>query len=207
MARTYETETAEAHADVAKAMTYLTTRFGAHAADMATRYQLGYAERRLTIPYLTRTVPIDVRARCIADHKCDQHPKYKATKGGRSRLFNAHVTTTSRKPYLFIIEGEIDTIVVDGIVGEPAVGVPGAHALTAETARVWGHLFEDVDIIAVGDGDDAGETFVDTVADMFPQARTLLMPEGEDVNSYWLANGTDALRTYLFKRTPYAPIT
>lgn len=95
----------------------------------------------------------------------------------------------------------------------PAVGVPWVENWQPFFARVF-KGYDDVFILADGDppkkrpscrkckdkgheecqGHRAGLELAQKIESRVPQARTVLMPEGRDVNSFVLEQGPDALR-------------
>lgn len=143
----------------------------------------------LAIPYLRYSqwrgwFSASIRFRRLDDSK----PKYLTTPGDKTRLFNTHALTR-HSPDICITEGEIDAITAH-LAGLPAVGVPGAQA--------WKPYFREpflgyrtVNILA--DGDDAGMQFARHVAGTLHNARIIPMPEGQDVNSFVLEQGKEAL--------------
>ena len=78
---------------------------------------------RLAIPYLTPTGPVDIRFRSI--HPDDSH-KYLSRAGSQQHIYNV-LAFQQDSDIMCVCEGEIDTIVVNTMVGIPAVGMPGAN--------------------------------------------------------------------------------
>jgi DNA primase len=115
-------------------------------------------------------------------------------------------------PFFVICEGEMDTMTA-AQAGLPAVGVPGVENWQPFFARCF-KGYDDVFVLADGDlpkkrpscrkckdaghpecqGHRAGLELANKIASHVPQARTVMMPEGYDVNSFVLENGPDALR-------------
>ena len=84
--------------------------------------------------------------------------------------------------YIFITEGEIDAATL-AACGWPAVGLPVLLPGRGHRPRLF-HGFQD--IIVIGDGDDAGRQFMDTVVKSLASARGVMICEGEDVNSTYV---------------------
>lgn len=90
-----------------------------------------------------------------------------------------------------VCEGEMDSIVLQDIVGIPAVGIPGANAWKGFYFRA----FEDYRrVLVYADGDPAGKEFAKKVATSIEAAVIIQMPDGMDVNSLYLSEGPDGLR-------------
>lgn len=151
---------------------------------------------RLAIPYLTPAGPVDIKFRCIADHECKatKCPKYLATEGGGSRLFNARAVLVAEDKVV-ICEGEFDAMAVSALVGVPAVGYPGAD--TWARCAHWPRVFAGLDAVVVADGDKPGVAAAKTVARSLADARIVHMPDGEDSNSMILKEGPEAFKERL----------
>lgn len=116
------------------------------------------------------------------------NPKYLTMPGDKARLFNTHALTKYSKD-MSITEGEIDAVTAE-LAGVPAVGVPGAQMWRPHFRELF-MGYRNVNILA--DGDEAGLVFAQQVAKTLPNARIIPMPDGEDVNSFVLAKGREAL--------------
>lgn len=134
---------------------------------------------------------MSIRFRCVEDHDCKAagHGKYQTQSGDRPRLYNTEVLSRD-DDVVAITEGELDALTAEAC-GIPAVGVPGSTS--------WKPYFRELflgyrEVLILADGDDAGEKFAKTVADSLPNARIVPFPAGEDVNSFVLKNGTEALK-------------
>lgn len=153
-------------------------------------------EGRLAIPFIGPAGNVyDIRYRCIQDHdhresKC---AKYLNDPGVETRVYNTRALLAPTD-YIFITEGEIDAATL-AACGWPAVGLPGASSWKGGHRPRLFHGFQD--IIVIGDGDDAGRQFVDTVVKSLASARGVMICEGEDVNSTYVKGGKDALRELL----------
>ena len=168
---------------------------------------------RLSIPYLTRSGAVGMSFRCIVHEDCKpiHNDKYQWPSGLVRRIFNTPALDVP-SPFIVICEGEMDTMTA-AQAGLPAVGVPGVENWQPFFARVF-KGYDDVFILADGDplkkrpncrkckdrdfpecqGHRAGLELANKISSDVPQARTVMMPEGYDVNSYVLENSPDALR-------------
>jgi DNA primase len=126
---------------------------------------------RLAIPYLTPT---------------GEEPKYMGMPGTSTRLYNVNALHTAGN-FIAVCEGEIDAITLSYSCGIPAVGVPGANAWKPH----YGRLLADFETIYVfADGDQPGTDFAKSLSKEFNSVIIMQMPEGEDVNSMFLRNGS-----------------
>lgn len=147
----------------------------------------------LAIPYLRWSqehgwAVVSIRFRCLEDHDHKGHGKYMTVAGDRPRLYNT-LALLKDSPRIAITEGEIDAITAQ-VCGIPAVGVPGSQA--------WQPYFREPflgyrNVYVLADGDDAGMTFAHTVAGSLPNAKIIPSPAGEDVNSFVMHSGVQAL--------------
>lgn len=168
-------------------------------AATARMYRLGYVNEptpglgddeyvgRLAIPYLTPAGVVDVRYRIV--NPALSGPKYLSRPGSTVRMYGVKALARA-STFVGICEGEIDTIVCDGLAGIPSVGVPGA----SNWAKHYPLLFEGFQRVFVFcDGDQAGRDFGKKVASTIDQAVMISMPEGMDVNDVYRAEGPDGL--------------
>jgi DNA primase len=137
---------------------------------------------RLAIPYITPTGVVDVRFRSMGP----EEPKYMGMAGTSTRLYNVSALHTAGN-FIAVCEGEIDAITLSYSCGIPAVGVPGANAWK----RHYGRLLADFETIYVfADGDQPGSDFAKSLSKEFNSVIIMQMPDGEDVNSMYLRNGS-----------------
>jgi len=137
---------------------------------------------RLAIPYITPTGVVDVRFRSMGP----EEPKYMGMAGTSTRLYNVNALHTAGN-FIAVCEGEIDAITLSYSCGIPAVGVPGANAWK----RHYGRLLADFETIYVfADGDQPGTDFAKSLSKEFNSVIIMQMPDGEDVNSMFLRNGS-----------------
>lgn len=175
-------------------------RLGVIGADAPRSLQ--YLRGRLAIPYLDRVGPAYVRYRCLGNHDCKimEHPKYDGPAIEKPPLFNA-TAFFKKSPYLAVVEGEIDTIVMDGPVGVPAVGLPGSEYWRVgrrDHADFRVGLFENYEtVFVIGDGDPAGDKMARLVGEDLYTAgvnmQIVRWDRGEDVNSIYLREGREGV--------------
>lgn len=178
---------------------YLNTR--GISVEVAESFQLGFVrdpveghERfrgRLAIPYVTPSGVSMIRFRGITE---DFDPKYDQEKGQRTPLFNVRDLHESA-PWIAICEGELDAVVMSGVVGVPAVGIPGVDHWNKNGA-IWGRLFQDYETVyVVLDPDKAGRDLLPEVVKRVENPVVIELPA--DVNDTYLQNGADFVRDLL----------
>jgi len=141
---------------------------------------------KLAIPYITPTGVIDIRFRSV---NADTGPKYLTRPGATSHIFNVNALT-SESNMLVICEGEIDTMIATQ-VGFAAVGLPGANNWKPFYARV---LADWEKIMLFCDGDNAGKEMAKTITRELDNVFPVFMPDNQDVNDVFLAEGAEGLR-------------
>jgi hypothetical protein len=153
------------------------------------------ASHRLSIPYITRSGVVDLRYRCLREHDCGEVgcPKYLGRPGSTLRMYGVEDLISAANT-IAVTEGELDRLILRQL-GHPSVGLPGAESWK----RHWHRLFEDFErILVFGDGDSAGRRFIKKLMDEFPQSvEGVQLPDGEDVNSIFLAEGPEYFERYL----------
>jgi DNA primase len=173
---------------------YLSTR--GIPAEVSRRFQLGFVsdpleghERfrgRLAIPYLTPTGTVGMRYRALGD----QEPKYDSEAGQRTALFNVRDLHRS-EPWIAVCEGELDTVVMSGVVGVPAVGIPGVEHWN-KSGGIWSRLLQDYETVFIAcDSDKAGQKATKQIAAMVENP--VVLDIRGDVNEMVLAEGPEAL--------------
>jgi DNA primase len=126
---------------------------------------------------------VDIRFRAMGL----EEPKYMGISGTQTRLYNVNAIHKAQN-FIAICEGEIDTLTLDACVGIPAIGVPGANSWK----KHYNRLLQDFEFIYVfADGDKAGIEFAKMLSKELSGVLTFTMPEGEDVNSMYLKEGSD----------------
>lgn len=193
-----EAATAAYQAALADVTPYLTDRGIDH--DTAVRLRLGavkdpisgheHVVGRLAIPSLgLGGVPYAMRFRAIRG----EEPKYLGTPG-ETRLYNLWAVYEAGST-ICITEGEIDSITLEQC-GYPSVGVTGANAWKRHHPRIFAGFSR---VLVFGDGDTAGRGFARTLTESMRQAISVPLPDGEDINSLFVAGGVDAIND-LMKR-------
>jgi DNA primase len=134
----------------------------------------------LSVPYLTALgMCVGVKFRRLDDGK----PKYGAPTGQKGH-----------SPVVVVCEGELDAVVVSGILNLPAVGVPGVQAWKPH----FNKLFTGYDTVyVVGDNDikedgtNPGAEFSRRVSQEVMNSRIVSLPPSMDINDFYLTHGKD----------------
>ena len=144
----------------------------------------------LSIPYMT------VMGHCVGfkfRRLDDGKPKYGSPTGQKAHLYNVFDITID-SPYVVVCEGELDAVVVSGLINIPAVGVPGVQAWKPHFSK----LFTGYDTVyIVGDNDikedgtNPGAEFSRRVSQEVLNSRIVSLPASMDINDYYLANGKE----------------
>jgi hypothetical protein len=148
-------------------------------------------EGRLSIPYITRSGIVNMKFRCMEPHDCKEVgcPKYMGL-SQQTNIYNVGAFFAD-SPILGMAEGEIDTQVLDGLVGIPTVGIPGVKNWKPHYER----CFSDYErVLVFVDGDEAGRDFAKHVQYVLEDVTPVWMPSGMDVSSVYQAEGPDGLR-------------
>ena len=173
---------------------------------VAARYMLGTVtdpinghelhEGWISIPYITALGHcVGFKFRRIDDGK----PKYGSPTGQKAHLYNvADITIMS--PSIIVCEGELDTIIASGVLGIPAVGVPGVQAWKSHYPKLFSG-YETIYVIGDNDikedGTNPGAEFAKRVANEVMNSVIVTLPPGMDINDYYLAHGDVATRALL----------
>lgn len=150
----------------------------------------------LSIPYITALgLCVGFKFRRLDEGK----PKYGSPLGQKSHLYNVS-DITKLSPRIVVCEGELDTVIVSGVLGLPAVGVPGVAAWKPHFPK----LFSGYDVVyIVGDNDvkedgtNPGAEFSRRVASEVMNGTIVQLPPNMDITDYYLANGADATKHLL----------
>lgn len=174
--------------------------------EVAARFQLGTItdpinghemyDGWISIPYITALDQcVGFKFRRLDDGK----PKYGSPTGQKAHLYNV-TDILLQSPYIVVCEGELDTVITSGMVGIPAVGVPGVQAWKPHFSK----LFNGYDTVYVvgdndikEDGSNPGAEFSKRVASEILNSQIVTLPPGMDINDYYLAHGAEATRTLL----------
>ena len=180
-------------ATIEKAEPYLLSR--QLSVDEAKVFHLGVVEDplpghepykgRLAIPYITPSGVVDIRFRALGS----EDPKYMGLVGAKTTMFNTQACFVADK-YICVTEGEFDCIMMSSKTVHPTVGIPGANNWKPHYAKI----LDDFDIVIVlADGDAAGLEFGKKISRELGNVNIISMPEGEDVNSMMIKQGSDWL--------------
>jgi len=145
----------------------------------------------LSIPYITAMGHcVGFKFRRLDDGK----PKYGSPLGQVSHLYNVG-DITKRSGRIVVCEGELDTVLVSGVLGMPAVGCPGVAAWKPHYAR----LLNGYDTVYVAgdhdvkeDGSNPGAEFSRRVAGEITNGQIVQLPPGMDITDFYLANGAES---------------
>jgi DNA primase len=169
--------------------------------ELAAAYRLGVVDGSIpehasylgwiSIPYLTRlggTVQIKFRRLDGGE------PKY-MNSGGPARLYNTMALDKAEQlGYVAICEGEFDAIILDGLCGIPAVGVPGVD--TWGSRPEWRELFTGFSkVLVFHDQDEKGQgmKLASRILRELDSASLVSLP-GKDVNETYLSHGAATIR-------------
>ena len=173
---------------------------------VAAKYQLGTItepinghemyEGWISIPYITASGScVGFKFRRLDEGK----PKYGSPTGQKAHLYNV-ADITIMKPYIVVCEGELDTVIVSGVLDIPAVGVPGVAAWKSHFPKLFGG-YETVYVVGDNDvkedGSNPGAEFAKRVANEVMNSQIVTLPPNMDINDYYLVNGAEATRALL----------
>ena len=140
---------------------------------------------RLAIPYITPSGVVDIRFRSMYG----EDPKYLGLVGSKTTMFNTQACFVADK-YICVTEGEFDCIMMSVKTTHPTVGIPGANNWKPH----YNKILDDFDIVIVlADGDSAGLEFGKKISRELGNVNIISMPEGEDVNSMMIKQGSEWL--------------
>jgi DNA primase len=180
--------------NLGEALPYLQSR--GITEETARMFRLGFVKNpetghelyqgKLSIPYLTPAGVIDIRFRSLSN---DSGPKYLSRPGASTHIYN--IGALSRDNGMLVVcEGEIDTIIATQ-VGFIAVGLPGANNWKQFYSRVLDGWEK---IMLFCDGDNAGREMAKTISRELDNVFPVFMPDNQDVNDVFLAEGAEGLR-------------
>jgi DNA primase len=173
---------------------------------VAAKYQIGTItdpinghemyEGWISIPYITASGScVGFKFRRVDEGK----PKYGSPTGQKAHLYNVS-DITIMKPYIVVCEGELDTVIVSGVLDIPAVGVPGVAAWKPHFPKLFGG-YETVYVVGDNDvkedGSNPGAEFSKRVANEVMNSTIVTLPPNMDINDYYLAHGASATRKLL----------
>lgn len=170
------------------------------SGDVAQRFRLGVVHEplenhdqmhgMLSIPYITPTGVTAIRFRRLEG---DGH-KYHQETGSFSPLFNVR-DLHRPEPYLAICEGELDAVIMSGMVGVPAVAIPGTGQW-GKRGKFYARLMQDYSkIFVVMDPDKAGQEVVPGIMKMIANPVNIVLPM--DVNDTFIRDGVEGIKREL----------
>jgi len=150
----------------------------------------------ISIPYITAGGScVGFKFRRVDEGK----PKYGSPTGQKAHLYNV-CDVTIMSPYIVICEGELDTVITSGVLGIPAVGVPGVAAWKPHFPKLFGG-YETVYVVGDNDikedGSNPGAEFSKRVANEVMNSTIVTLPAGMDINDYYLKHGVEETRKLL----------
>ena len=173
---------------------------------VAAKFQLGTVtyplnghelyEGWISIPYITALGNcVGFKFRRLDDGK----PKYGSPTGQKAHLYNVSDVTVMSK-HIVVCEGELDTVIVSGVLGIPAVGIPGVQAWKPHFSRLLSgydsiYIVGDNDVKE--DGSNPGADFAKRVHQEVLNGVIISLPPNMDINDYYLVYGADATKTLL----------
>lgn len=138
----------------------------------------------LSIPYVTPTGVTAIRFRRLSG---DGH-KYHQEAGSFSPLFNVRDLHRPER-YLAICEGELDAVIMSGMVGVPAVAIPGTGQWN-KRGKFYRRLLQDFEkVFVVMDPDKPGQEIAPAIMKAVPNPVNIVLPE--DVNDTFVAKGRE----------------
>lgn len=150
----------------------------------------------ISIPYITATGScVGFKFRRTDEGK----PKYGSPVGQKSHLYNV-CDITLDSPRVVVCEGELDAVITSGVLGIPAVGVPGVQSWKPHFSKLFTG-YEAIYVVGDNDvkedGSNPGAEFAKRVAGEVFNSNIVTLPPGMDINDYYLANGAEATRKIL----------
>jgi DNA primase len=150
----------------------------------------------ISIPYITASGScVGFKFRRVDEGK----PKYGSPAGQKAHLYNV-CDIVIDSPYIVVCEGELDTVITSGVLGIPAVGVPGVAAWKPHFPKLFGGydtVFVVGDNDVKEDGSNPGAEFAKRVANEVMNSIIVTLPPSMDINDHYLAHGFDATRALL----------
>lgn len=148
-----------------------------------------HANGCLSIPYITQSGVVGIKFRRIDGSQ----PKYIWPTGQKIGMYNVKDLILDTDT-MCICEGEIDTIILSGMCGIPAVGVAGVSQwkpwfppMFEGYKRIF--VFADNDVKE--DGRNPGMELAKRIKEDLSSAIVVNLPENKDVNDMFLSNGVN----------------
>lgn len=149
----------------------------------------------LSIPYRTPAGVVGFKFRRITG----EGPKYLSPAGQRIRMFNTDDLLDAGDT-IVICEGELDAVVMSGVVGVPAVGVAGVQAWMRHHPRMFAgfsQVLVATDNDAKTDGSNPGQDLARRIVADVEQATIVTLPVGMDVSETVVSSGIAHMRSLL----------
>ena len=143
----------------------------------------------ISIPYRTPAGVVGMKFRRIDDGT----PKYLWPTGQKVGLFNV-IDLHKPSDTIAICEGEIDTIVLSGVVGIPSVGVAGVSQWKPWFPKLfesYGRILIFADNDVKEDGRNPGQELAKRIKEDLDRAEIIHLPDNTDVNEVMLQYGND----------------
>lgn len=143
----------------------------------------------LSIPYITPTGVVGVKFRKIDGSQ----PKYIWPTGQKIGMFNVKDLILDTDT-MCICEGEIDTMILSGLCGIPAVGVAGVTQWKEHFPIMfegYKRIFVFADNDVKEDGRNPGMELAKRIKEDLNNAIVINLPENKDVNDVYLREGAD----------------
>ena len=143
----------------------------------------------LSIPYITPTGVVGIKFRKIDGGQ----PKYIWPTGQKIGMFNVKDLIIDTDT-MCICEGEIDTMVLSGLCGIPAVGVAGVTQWKEHFPIMfegYKRIFVFADNDVKEDGRNPGMELAKRIKEDLNNAIVINLPENKDVNDVYLREGVD----------------
>lgn len=153
----------------------------------------------LSIPYVTRTGVVGMKFRRLSG----EGVKYLAPAGQPTWVYNAH-TLTELADVVAVCEGELDAAVCEGVLGIPAVGIPGVNNWKTHMRRLFAGQSR---VLVIGDNDadkadgsNPGKEFTRRVTEDLADVTEPVpveLPQTGDLTDYLLGSGSAEVSSFL----------
>lgn len=155
--------------------------------DPATGHE--HVEGLLSIPYRTPTGVVGCKFR----HIDGSTPKYMGVTGQKTSMYNV-VDLHIDSDIIAICEGELDTVIMSGLIGIPAIGIPGVSTWKEWFPKLMEpyrkiYIFADNDVKA--DGSNPGMQLAKRIKEDVERSTIVYLPPGKDVNDMYLDEGPE----------------
>lgn len=193
------TETAARYHETINAETVSYLRSRGISKEVAVTFLLGtvnnpapgheHASGCLSIPYITPTGVVGIKFRKIDGGQ----PKYIWPTGQKIGMFNVRNLLLDTDT-MCICEGEIDTMILSGLCGIPAVGVAGVTQWKEHFPIMfegYKRIFVFADNDVKEDGRNPGMELAKRIKEDLNNAVVVNLPENKDVNDIYLREGAE----------------